>query len=685
MSFANPLMLLGLLAVAIPIAVHLFNFRRYRKVYFSNTRYLTLLQSETRRQSKLRRRLLLACRIVAIAMIALVFAQPTIIRKEQNVSLGQSAVTVFVDNSFSMQGNSTDGQLLETARAKAREIAAAYKPDDNFQLLLSDCQGNQFRWLSRDEFLAYIDQIEPTAKSTTIHNAAQRAADFLGHSGAHNRELYIISDFQESAFKPEAMPADSTIAITLVPLKAASADNIYIDTVTLSAPVVQKGSHLTATARIVNAGSTAIEKAPLRLFAGGTQQAVASVDLPPHSDAYVDLHFVASADTALHCRIETTDYPVSFDDRYYFSVDIQPPVNLTVIEGTKQANAALRRLFDGDSAIAYTTQSAGNIDFSRLADANTIILNELDDIPSGLAQTLVGFVHNGGTLVVVPSPSADLASYNALLASLSAPTLSAMTSSKTKASHVNLESPLYSQVFSGKTADMELPTLSAYYPLSSTGATVREEVIQLVGGSPMLTVTPCEHGRLYLWAMPLRPDYTDFTSQALFVPTLFNMALYSRNLPHIAFTIGAPDPIPVNYPMTDADRLSPRLAALDTAYQTIPTLHRTGSQTFMLPPELPSDGNYNLTLGGATLQSLAFNYSRAESLMQFFSRSDLAKLIDNYNLSNCSVVANAAAPLDHYIRQKRQGRPLWQWCLALALLALAAETALTLIKVRNEK
>lgn len=679
MTFANPLMLLGLLAIAIPIAVHLFNFRRYRKVYFSNTRYLTMLQSETRRQSKLRRRLLLACRIIAIAMIALTFAQPTITPKEQKVSTGMSAVTVFVDNSYSMQGNSTEGQLLETARDKAREIAAAYKPDDNFQLLLSDCQGNQFRWLSRDEFLAYIDQIEPTAKGHSLHNAARRAADFLSHSGAHNRELYIISDFQQSAFQPEAMPTDSTISITLVPLQAASADNIYIDTVTLSAPVVQKGSHLTASARIVNAGNSTIEKAPLRLFVNGTQQAVASVDLPPHSDATVDLHFVATCDSALHCRVETTDYPISFDDRYYFSVDIQPPVNLTTIEGSKNANTALQRLFDGDSAIAYTTQQANNIDFSRLANANAIILDELGEIPSGLAQTLSTFVRNGGTLVVVPAANANIQSYNALLASLSAPTLDPMANNKLKASQVNLENRLYSQVFSGKTADMEMPTVTARYPMNTTGNTVREVIIQLADGTPALTATPCDGGLLYLWAMPLRPEYTDFTSQALFVPTLFNMALYSRILPHAAFTIGAPEPIPVNYPVGDADRLTPRLAALDTTYQTIPTLHHSGSQTIMLPPELPSDGNYNLTMAGSTLQALAFNYSRSESLMQFHSRSDLAKLIANYNLTNCSVVSNASAPLDHYIRQKRQGRPLWMWCLALALLALAAETALTII------
>ena len=65
MILSSPLFLLGLLALAVPIAVHLFNFRRYRKIYFSNVDYLEQLQSETRRQSRLRQ-LLILCKILVI-------------------------------------------------------------------------------------------------------------------------------------------------------------------------------------------------------------------------------------------------------------------------------------------------------------------------------------------------------------------------------------------------------------------------------------------------------------------------------------------------------------------------------------------------------------------------------------------------------------------------------------------
>ena len=75
-EFVNPGFLWGLFALIIPIIIHLFNFKRYKKVYFSNVRFLQELQSETKKQSQLKRWLLFLSRLLAFACIILAFAQP---------------------------------------------------------------------------------------------------------------------------------------------------------------------------------------------------------------------------------------------------------------------------------------------------------------------------------------------------------------------------------------------------------------------------------------------------------------------------------------------------------------------------------------------------------------------------------------------------------------------------------
>ncbi|MCF0211329.1 MAG: BatA domain-containing protein, partial [Bacteroidales bacterium] len=143
MILSQPLFLIALVAIALPIAVHLFNFRRYKKVYFSNVEYLHELQTETKKQSKLREYLILATRILSIVFLVLAFCQPVIPNKESPIKGGGSVVSVYVDNSFSMENSGNDGSLIESAKQKAREIAAAYQPSDQFQLLTNDMEGSQ--------------------------------------------------------------------------------------------------------------------------------------------------------------------------------------------------------------------------------------------------------------------------------------------------------------------------------------------------------------------------------------------------------------------------------------------------------------------------------------------------------------------------------------------------------------
>ena len=142
--FTHPLFLIGLVAVGIPIAIHLLQLRRYKKVYFSNVDMLEELHNEDRRQRNLRQLLILAMRILAIVFLVLAFSQPVIRNKTSQLRAGGTVVSVYVDNSYSMESGGMDGSLLESARRKAREVAAAYKPDDQFHYSLTTWAASSF-------------------------------------------------------------------------------------------------------------------------------------------------------------------------------------------------------------------------------------------------------------------------------------------------------------------------------------------------------------------------------------------------------------------------------------------------------------------------------------------------------------------------------------------------------------
>ena len=76
MEFVHPEILWGLGALAIPIIVHLLNFRRYKRVAFSHVAFLQQVERQTRSTQRLKHLLVLLARLLAITGLVLAFAQP---------------------------------------------------------------------------------------------------------------------------------------------------------------------------------------------------------------------------------------------------------------------------------------------------------------------------------------------------------------------------------------------------------------------------------------------------------------------------------------------------------------------------------------------------------------------------------------------------------------------------------
>lgn len=676
MIFTVPLFLIGLVAVAIPVVVHLFNFRRYKKVYFSNVERLEQLQSETRKQSTLRQILIMAARILAIVFLVLAFARPVIKKGDNTFASGNNLVSVYIDNSFSMDGTDGSVSLLEKAKGKAREIVAAYGPTDRFQLMTSDAAGRQFHWLNKDDMLTEIDDVESSGSTLTIAAAVQKLSDFLSHGGGENRQAYIISDFQASTVDLSDLKKDSTIGLTLVPLESVGRSNVYIDSVALGAPVTNKGSSVTVEVWVCNESDEDLEKQPVTLFVNERQRALATVDLPAQSRSKVDMHFVVDMTGILNCRVETVDYPVTFDDKHYFTLNVRDRIRGLIVEGADR-NIFLEKLFDGDSTVVMASMAVQQMDFSRIDGTDVIVLDELKSMPSGMSQSLKGFVDDGGTAVVILGSDVDVDSYNEALGLFAAPRIGSRRQGRFQVAAVNFDNALYSNVFAGGNKDVEMPTVTDYYRLESSASTIREPIMTLSNGDEYISVTQSGAGRLYLIAAPLRDEHSDFVRQALFVPTVYNMALYSVPPTALYVSFGNEEPLVLSgdYGGTEG-KVRMRMDGVPE-FEEIPDIRRLGSRFVFFPRgPLNGAGNYILECEGAAKEGVSFNYSRIESHMQFLGADELKKMVKDNNVARCSVVQNSDKPLDVYLKEQTEGYKLWRWCLLLCLLMIALEEVL---------
>ena len=666
MLFSHPAMLWGLLAVLVPIIIHLFNFRRYRKVYFSNVDALDELQSENRRRSDVRRWLVLACRILAVAMLVLAFAGPVIPSRQSEVRSGSTVVSVYVDNTFSMEAATSDGSQLAEACDRARQVAAAYSPSDRFQLLTADLAGHQMRWLSRDEFLAALDEVEPSPAVRLLSEVAARQRSFMEQSGAANRHAYIISDFQRSTSDFVESGVRSSLdklaglttefGVTLVPLTGSAADNLYIDTLRLDAPAFFAGGSVGVEVTVANFGSHDAEKVPVRLYVDGQERAVATLDIPASSSARTLMSFTIGSDGWHQGEVRIEDYPITFDDSYYFTFRSGGRIGVLEVGGT-----ALQRLFAADSAVTYL--HADRVAQQQARDAGLIVLDGLRQLPSGDAEWLAEWVEQGGSLLVIPAESVP-AELNSLLARLKAPTFDRYVNRRTTATALDYASSLFRGVFSARSDEMEMPSAEGHWMLGTQA--IRQSVITLADGSDLLTLTPAGEGRVYLFAAPL--EKSDFPQQALFVPTFFNMALYSRPAVVPCHTLGSTDPIELTTPTSELTTHNSDLRPPNSDLSILPDLRTVGGRTLLvLHGEIGEAGIYSL---GDEL--LAFNYGRRESQLDFYTPSEISDAVGDRE--GITLLQPTSRPLDQVLRERDGGHRLWRLCLLLALLALAVET-----------
>ena len=193
MQFLFPTFLWALLALVIPIIIHLFYFRRFKKVYFTNVRFLKELKEETASRNKLKNLLVLLARLLALAFLVFAFAQP-ILMHNKSLDVRSKAISIFIDNSYSMDALSEEVPLITLAKDRARDIINAYSENDVFQILTHDFEGKHQRLVGKEDALNLIDEIVITPVVHNLSSALGRQNQAINNSDKVKHIFLIFRD-----------------------------------------------------------------------------------------------------------------------------------------------------------------------------------------------------------------------------------------------------------------------------------------------------------------------------------------------------------------------------------------------------------------------------------------------------------------------------------------------------------
>ena len=668
MNFLYPGFLFALLTVIIPIIIHLFNFRKFKEVYFTNVGFLKEVKAQQSSLEQLKNLLILCARILAIVFLVFAFARPFLTTQITTDFSKGNIVSIYIDNSYSMDAVNKEGNLLDEAKRRAKDVINSYQINDNFQLLTNDFEGKHQRLLNRDELMQALEEVKISSANRTLQQVLNRQEGIF--TGNSNRFAYIISDFQKGFAGADKIKRDNETQVSLVQLNSNQLPNIAVDSVWLLSPVHQANSSEKLVVRLKNYGDELAKNVAIKLTINDQQKAISSVNIAAQATLIDTLSFSGLNIGWQKARVSIKDFPITFDDELLFSFNVKANQQLLAING--QDNRYLKALFAADAFFKLSDVAESNINYSEFGNYSMIILNGLASPSSGLAQELKKYLSNGGSVVIFPSTTGEIDVLAKFLVALNLPVASQLIAEPTKVAQIELQNPLFAGVFEMLPKNIDLPQVNRYYAYTESNQSGKETLLQLPAGKSFLSKYRVANGQVYLAASSLEERDGNLAKHPLFVPLMYRMAFVSAQDFPIFYVLAKDNRITLPQIKLNAKQ---SLKVIGDGFDVIPDITQQNGKTLLyVADQIKKSGFYKVKKTDSTLAVVAFNQDRGESNTNYDTKTELQ---ERFGLgSNLRVISAKTDSISSAIAEKNNGTELWKLCLILSLVFIATEILL---------
>ncbi|KAA6434144.1 hypothetical protein FEM33_22960 [Dyadobacter flavalbus] len=682
MSFLFPSFLWGLLAVSVPIAIHIFNFRRTKRIYFTNVAFLKAVDTKTRSVRQIKHWLVMAARILAIVCLALAFAQP-FLPAANSLAVDRRGITsLYLDNSYSMQNELNTKRYLDLATSRLSDLLGILRNVTTLQMVTNDFSSQEQGLYSAEKLRDRLTTIDLSNTPRTLEQVYRRQENLMTkHQNAGTNQLFWFSDFQKSTSgNLSGLKIDTASKLFLVPVQAVPEKNVFVDSAWLNTPFIRELQNNILFVKVSNSGKQEAKNVILKLTLDNTQASTASVNVPANGSATAKFNFNLKGKGYKKGQITFDDFPVTFDNNYYFVLNASPLIRILHIYGQKSSGNYIENVYANDSLFSVQSYSAQNIDPGLIKNSDLVILEGVDQLSGTLPQDLTDFVRNkGGSIAVVPSATPVAENYSRFLSGLGISGLS--TTKTTSPAPVALappdrNNPFFSDVFEESVRqeiNLNLPTVASVWNWSGAG----QLLLSLRNGQPYLNQATSGSGKVYLFSAPFNPENGNVAQHAIFVPVMYKIAASSVRAQRTSFTF---DENPIALNLNNAEANSVYKLRRNKA-EIIPVQRIAGNQLLLEIPqgdqlsEGLDAGYFELVQNDKTEQIIALNHNHAESRLQYYSPDELRSIFAGQkNVAVFDKIDDDA--FSTAFQQQNMGTNLWKYFLYGALFFLMIEVAL---------
>ncbi|MFQ3575551.1 MAG: BatA domain-containing protein [Cytophagales bacterium] len=672
MTFLSPLFLWGLLALAIPLLVHLFNLRRHKKVYFSQVRFLKAVSQQVNKTRKVKHFLVLLARLLALACLVLALAQPVFKKKEIKIEDLEKPIGIFIDNSYSMQADASNGNpKLSNALSWANDLVKKSPDNSKFVLITNDFSSSDQEIYTKTSMLDRLAEIDYSNSFKTSAQLSER----LKQSDFKIRNLLVLSDFQKSTFYDlNRMVSDTSQKFTFVPFSSAKHQNIFIDTVSLLNPNVIVGETNTLLVKVKNSAAKEKAETKIRLFMNNAMLAQKNMEIESGESKSVEFTFKINDAKTQECKLVLEDEQLIFDNEFYFTLQPNPDRKVVIISSSP-SKKYFQKAFSLESFFKVFDFEFGKIDYGQLSKADVIVIDGMSRMDKTLVDYAKTALENDAVIIMIPDSKINAISsqfYSGLfprLANLVTREIAKDEEALPLASP-DLSNPFFEQIFSQK-----IERMVAAKAKRTIENLPGEKILSFSDGSPFLTRLNSKPGNLFLFASSLEDEFSDFGKNALFLPVLYKMATFGKSEKDKLFYNVGYDFMKINL-NTDTLTISGNLFSLESADKNkflLPQQLNANQLVLKSDKTLNKSGIYQLKLGEKSIKPIAINTDKRESEIETFTKEELEKLSATFK--NIELADLAETPSELLMTQMglQEHLNLWRYFLTAALFFLFVE------------
>ena len=676
MTFLSPSILWGMLAITIPIIIHLISLRHTRDTEFSTLRFIKSLKHETIRRLRIKQWLLVLLRTIAILCLILMFSRP-LMTGTLTSKLGgyiESRAVIIVDNSASMAVHTGDGTLLDRAKSSLPAILKGLEGETTVELYQTNPPRKLFSG-SHEEGRSIMTGVKGIVQTNMTDNLWTMIDSVLQmvEASEPNRECFIISDFQSApSFTIDSLNPNSDWKYYCI-LQPKVENNISISEVSVLSQIKLPNHLVKLNTRVGNGGVTDKRNIPVELYLNDERvgQIVSQFEPSKFKDFMFQVYPGKTGIINGKIVIPDDDFPM--DNFRNFDLVIPNQIAVKVIGQSMEElfllDLALSAITGETELLLIDRDLSDDVERLFLSDIDILLLHNPTNLSNSAIEDLQRFLMNGGGLIWFVGNDLNQTDPVAWPSLLKLPEL-------IKTRHLDGESFFSTLIVDENHSlftDLNINNMNEELPQVFGYNEVRLQMnhtplIKLNNGHPLLIESKAFGSSGFVFTSPLNLGWNDLSVKGLLVPLLHRMLILlgTKEFNVQPLLVGQDKIIDIKGDNINAEWVL--MTPMENEIKLIPDY----TNEKLLITQTSELGSYHVFADG----NLVSSFSTVLSPHELPSiRIEGEKLTESLGVEQARIIQHTQH-LESELKEIRYGRSIWRLLLFIALSCLVIESIL---------